>query len=66
MGDISTQTEAADKEDMKYTPVILAVFFTLITAGIYYPCWFLTRCCQINKLHSREKLRNEYEITCSF
>ena len=58
MGDISTQTEIADKQGIKNTPVILTVFFTLITAGIYYPCWFLTRRCQINKLHSREKLSN--------
>jgi hypothetical protein len=58
MGDISTQTEIAVKQDIKKTPVILTVFFTLITAGIYYPCWFLTRRCQINKLHSHEKLGN--------
>lgn len=58
MGEISVQTERAVKQGLKNTPVILTLFLTLITAGIYYPCWFLTRRCQINKLHSREKLSN--------
>ncbi|MCI5123410.1 MAG: DUF4234 domain-containing protein [Candidatus Electrothrix sp. AR5] len=56
MDDISTETEIDVKQGLKNTPVILTVFFTLITAGIYYPCWFLTRRSQINKLHSRKKL----------
>jgi hypothetical protein len=58
IGEISVQTERAVKQGLKNTPVILTMFLTLITAGIYYPCWFLTRRCQINKLHSREKLSN--------
>ncbi|MCI5138607.1 MAG: DUF4234 domain-containing protein [Candidatus Electrothrix sp. AR1] len=62
MGDISTHTEIAVKQDIKNTPVILTVFFTVITAGIYYPCWFLTRRNQINKLHSREKLSKGFFI----
>lgn len=58
ISEISVQTERAVKQGLKNTPVILTLFLTLITAGIYYPCWFLTRRCQINKLHSREKLGN--------
>ena len=36
--------------------VILLIFLTVITAGIYYPVWFLTRRNAINNLQSKEKL----------
>jgi len=41
---------------VKRTPVILIILFTVITAGIYYPAWFLTRRHAINALQSKEKL----------
>ena len=50
------EIQIAINQDIKKTPVILTIFFTIITAGIYYPCWFLTRRDQINELHSDEKL----------
>jgi len=43
-------------QGIKKTSVILTIIFTIITAGIYYPCWFLTRRDQINTLHSDEKI----------
>jgi len=43
---------------IKKTPVILVVIFTVITAGIYCPCWFLTRRASLNSLKAREKLGN--------
>ena len=54
MSDQNIQT--AINQDMKKTPVILTVIFTIITVGIYYPCWFLTRRDRINELHSHEKI----------
>jgi len=48
--------QKAINQHMKKTPVILTIIFTIITAGIYYPCWFLTRRDQINELHSHEKI----------
>ena len=54
MSDQNIQT--AINQDMKKTPVILTVIFTIITAGIYCPCWFLTRRDQINELHFHEKI----------
>jgi len=41
---------------IKKTSVFLSIVFTLITAGIYYPAWFLTRRQAINSLNSKEKL----------
>ena len=43
-------------QDIQNTPVILTIFFTIITFGIYGPFWFLTRRDQLNALHSPEKL----------
>ncbi len=43
-------------QEIKKTPVILTIFFEIITAGIYSPCWYLSRRDQINELHSNEKL----------
>ncbi|MEE8114959.1 MAG: DUF4234 domain-containing protein [Nitrososphaerales archaeon] len=54
--DKRTHQQIAINQDIKKTPVILTIFFEIITAGIYYPCWFLSRRDQINKLHSNEKL----------
>ena len=42
--------------ELKKKSVILLVFLTFITAGIYYPVWFLTRRNAINNLQSKEKL----------
>jgi hypothetical protein len=42
---------------IKKTPVILTIIFTLITIGIYLPCWFLTRRRQINSLQSQNEDR---------
>lgn len=50
------EIQTAINQDIKKTPVILTVIFTIITAGIYHPCWFLARRNQINKLYSHEKL----------
>lgn len=41
---------------IKRTPVALAILFTFATAGIYVPCWFLTRRAAINSLDPRERL----------
>ena len=40
----------------KKTPVFLTILYRLITLGIYTPCWFITRCDQINELNSKERL----------
>ena len=50
------EIQTAHSPDIKKMPVILIFVFSLLTAGIYYPCWFLSRRDQINKLHSNEKL----------
>ncbi|MCZ6770160.1 MAG: DUF4234 domain-containing protein [Acidobacteria bacterium] len=50
------EIQTAISQDIKKTPVILIIVFIFITAGIYYPCWFLTRLEQINELDSDEKL----------
>ena len=42
--------------EIKKTPVILTIVLTVITFGIYYPAWFLTRRQAINTLQSKEKL----------
>lgn len=42
--------------EIKKTPVILTIIFTILTAGIYYPCWFLSRRNAINSLQTTEKL----------
>jgi predicted secreted protein len=49
-------SEAPQAHSIKKMPVILTIIFTIITAGIYYPCWFLTRRSAINSLRSSEKL----------
>ncbi len=62
---LSTQTPAiqasagglsqADQE-LNKSSVMLIIFLTVITAGIYYPVWFLKRRNAINSLQSKEKL----------
>jgi hypothetical protein len=41
---------------LKQTSVIIVVLLTLLTSGIYFPIWFLTRRSQFNSLQSGEKL----------
>lgn len=41
---------------IKTTPVILVIFYSIITFGIYVPLWFLHRLDGINQLSSDEKL----------
>ncbi|MHC4489705.1 MAG: DUF4234 domain-containing protein [Planctomycetota bacterium] len=45
-------------KNLKKTPVILTIVFTIITYGIYYPLWFLRRKNAINNLKSEKKLGN--------
>lgn len=45
-------------QELKKVSVILIIFLTVITAGIYYPAWFLTRRNAINSLQSKEKLNS--------
>lgn len=45
-------------QELKRTSVILLIFLTVITAGIYYPIWFLKRRNVINSLQSKEKLNS--------
>lgn len=52
----ATPSASTSSAEIKKTPVILTIIFTVITAGIYYPCWFLTRRNSINSLKSVEKL----------
>jgi len=54
--DKSTYQQSAINRGIKRTPVILTIIFEIITAGIYAPCWFLSRRDQINELQSDEKL----------
>lgn len=42
--------------ELKKMSVILLIFLMVITFGIYYPVWFLTRRSGINNLQSKEKL----------
>lgn len=56
IGEGNSEAEVVINQNIKKTPVILTIIYTLITGGIYYPCWFLTRRKQINKLQSDEKL----------
>jgi len=51
-----TGTDLPTTTEIKRTPVLLTILFTVITGGIYYPAWFLTRRQAINSLHSKEKL----------
>lgn len=43
---------------MESTPVILVLFFSLITGGIYIPFWFLNRKSELNKLDSDKMLKD--------
>jgi len=49
-------SEPYARHSIKKTPVILTIIFTVITGGIYYPCWFLTRRASLNSLTTPEKL----------
>lgn len=42
--------------NLKKTSVLFMIFMTVITGGIYWAIWFLTRKDAINRLQSREKL----------
>jgi hypothetical protein len=45
-------------QEIKRTSVILMIFLSVITFGIYIPVWFLRRKEAINNLHSNEKLKS--------
>lgn len=49
-------TEPATTHEMKKTSVLLVIFLTFITFGIYFPIWFLKRRQSFNKLNSEKKL----------
>jgi hypothetical protein len=42
--------------ELKKTSIVLLIFLTIITFGIYYPVWFLRRRNAINNLQSKEQL----------
>jgi len=42
--------------ELKKTSVVLLIFLTIITFGIYYPVWFLRKRNGVNNLQSKEKL----------
>jgi len=42
--------------ELEKMSVILLIFLTVVTAGIYYPVWFLKKRNAINNLQSKEKL----------
>jgi uncharacterized membrane protein YbjE (DUF340 family) len=46
------------EQELKKSSIILIIFLTVITAGIYYPVWFLKRRNAINILQSNEKLNS--------
>lgn len=50
----------ADRQSSKLTrrSIPRMVLLTLVTAGFYYPCWFLLRQQDINSLNANEKLKN--------
>ncbi len=50
------QGDSAPPHEIKRTSVLLVILFVIITAGIYYPAWFLTRRKALNKLNSKRKL----------
>ena len=41
---------------LKKTSIILMIILTFITAGIYWPIWFMTRRKAINGMQAKEKL----------
>ena len=43
-------------QQFKKTPLILVILLSIITSGIYWPIWFLTRRTAFNNLNSHEKL----------
>jgi hypothetical protein len=53
-GDFSTSGQP--EVELKKMSVLLLLFLTFITSGIYYPVWFLTRLKGINSLRSNDKL----------
>lgn len=42
--------------ELKKTSIILMIILTAVSAGIYWPIWFLTRRSAINTMQAREKL----------
>ena len=48
--------ETSSAVEIKRTSLILVIFLTCATSGIYIPIWFLTRRRAINALRSEEKL----------
>ena len=54
--DIPVHGPDESAQELKKMPVILTIIFTILTIGIYYPAWFLTRRNAINHLKSKKKL----------
>jgi hypothetical protein len=48
--------------DFKKTPVILVIFLTFITLGLYHPIWYIKRRKAINSLQSTVKLKSSILI----
>jgi Domain of unknown function (DUF4234) len=42
--------------EFKKTSILLMVILTFVTAGIYWPAWFMTRRKAINAMQAKEKL----------
>jgi len=53
---LSAQTPIYQETQLKKMGILLLIFLTVITGGIYAPVWFLTRRNAINGLQSKEKL----------
>ena len=52
-------TEAVRQSSrFKRRNILRLVFLTVVTAGFYYPCWFLLRQHDINSLNAKEKLKS--------
>lgn len=51
-----SKTEPQDDSSFKRVPVFLTVIFSLVTAGIYIPCWFLSRRKLLNQTYSSEAI----------
>lgn len=52
----TSPTLSPSTPELKKTNVLLLIFLTFITFGIYSPIWFLKRRKAINNLHSKKKL----------
>ena len=45
-----------DVPELAKTPILLTIFLTIITFGLYFPCWFLWQRKALNSLQGRTKL----------